>query len=260
MTAPGYARFTPEDLARPPHRGRDVITTLADFALVTYAVEPRALAALLPEGVVPEVFPLADGRERALVSAVPFRDLDFRFSFAPWLTFQFGQTNYRAYVTHRGQRAVWFFGTSLATRYVAIPRYLWKLPWHRAQMQFETAWDGERCTRYQLSTQGAWGAAELVLQGTDTPQGTLDGFADEESTTVILTHPLRGLFRQRDGKLGSYSVWHDRLRLQRGEATRARFSVFEDLALITRDQVPHSVLLQRETEFLVFLPPKTLAP
>jgi len=110
---------------RPPRRWRDVTTTLADFAIITYAVDPTTLAALLPKEFAPEVFTLNEGRRVAFVSAVPFRDLDFRFNFAPWLKFRFGQTNYRAYVTYQGQRCVWFFGTSLATAWVLIPRYAW---------------------------------------------------------------------------------------------------------------------------------------
>jgi hypothetical protein len=127
---------------RPAARWGDVTTTLADFAIITFAVDPAALAALLPDGFAPEVFTLDGGRRVAFVSAVPFRDLDFRFGFAPWLKFRFGQTNYRAYVTHRGQRCVWFFGTSLSTNWVAIPRYAWKLPWHPARIGIEADWDG----------------------------------------------------------------------------------------------------------------------
>jgi uncharacterized protein YqjF (DUF2071 family) len=233
-----------------------VTTTLADFAIITYAVEPDALAALLPNGFAPDRFTLAAGRSVAFVSAVPFRDLDFRFGFAPWLKFHFAQTNYRAYVTYQGQRCVWFFGTSLATNWVAIPRYWWKLPWHPARIQIETAWDGGRCTRYRLATTAAWGSAAAELEGGDEPTGRLDGFADAEETAVVLTHPLAGYYRRRDGHLGSYSVWHERLDLRRGTVRNARFHVFEDLGLIAPGAVPHSVLIQRQTEFIIRLPPR----
>jgi len=243
---------------RPPKRWRDVVTTLADFAIVSYAVEPATLAALLPAGFAPDVFTLDSGRPCAFVSAVPFRDLDFRFGFAPWLKFHFGQTNYRAYVTHRGQRCVWFFGTSLATRWVMIPRYWWKLPWHGARIAIEADWTGERCTRYRLATTAAWGNAEADLEGSDAPTGRLDGFADAEETAVVLTHPLAGYFQRRDGVPGSYSVWHDRLELRRGTARNARFEVFEQLGLVQPGTAPHSVLLQRRTEFVIVLPPHRL--
>lgn len=252
------ARLDPSRLARPQARGIDVTTTLADFALITWAVEPAALARHLAPGFEPDVRTLDDGRQVALVSAVPFRDLDFRFACCPWPRFRMGQTNYRAYVLYRGQRCVWFFGTSLTRPWVVVPRWWWRLPWHGARMKFDTAWAGERCTRYALTTRSAWAPAELELEGTDRAMGRLDGFADEEDTAVVLTHPLDGYFRRTDGQVGTYSVWHDRLTLRHARATRASFPLFERLGLITADQPPHSVLVQRATEFIIDLPPRPL--
>ncbi|MDY7224955.1 DUF2071 domain-containing protein [Hyalangium rubrum] len=245
-------------LPRPRSGPLDVTTDLLDFAIVTYAVEPEALARHLPPDFEPETFTLADGRRVAFVSAVPFRDKNFRFGWAPFFRFDMGQTNYRAYVRHRGERAVWFFGTSLDSPWVWIPRFVWKLPWHPARMRFEAAWTGERCEQYRLATEGEWGGAELELSGTETPMGCLDGFRDEEECAVVLTHPLQGFYFRRDGRLGTYSIWHARLQLQRANVRKARFQVFESLGLTTSESVPHSVLVQRSTEFIIFLPPRPL--
>jgi transcriptional regulator with XRE-family HTH domain len=98
---------------RPRRRGLDATTTLQDFALVTFDVDPDGLAAALPNGLVPEIRTLDDGRARGFVSAVSFRDVDFRFELATWLRVSFFQTNYRAYVRGPdGRRAVFFFGPS----------------------------------------------------------------------------------------------------------------------------------------------------
>jgi hypothetical protein len=157
----------------------------------------------------------------------------------------------------RGQeRCVWFFGTSLATLWVWVPRYLWRLPWHRARMRFDCRFEGERCARYRLEVRSRWGDAEVELTGSATPAGRLDGFADEEETALVLTHPLAGFFGRRDGRVGTYSVWHDRLRLQRAEVQTARFQVFERLGLVEPGQPPHSALVQREAEFIIQLPPR----
>jgi uncharacterized protein YqjF (DUF2071 family) len=243
-------------LERRPTGGLDVVTTLADFAIVTFAVDPDRLRRLLPPGFEPDVFTLESGSRVAFVSAVPFRDLDFRFVALPRFRFAFGQTNYRAYVVHRGERCVWFFGTTLATAYVAIPRYLWKLPWQYSPMRFDTSWSSSRCERYRLTATARRGAARVELTGTDEPAGRLDGFADAEETAVVLTHPLAGYFQRRDGRLGTYSVWHDRLVLKRGIASRARFAIFERLGLVAPGARPHSVLLQESTEFAIYLPPR----
>ncbi|MBL9002627.1 MAG: DUF2071 domain-containing protein [Myxococcales bacterium] len=238
----------------PPLRRSDVRTMLADFALITYAVDPERLQRLLPSGFEAQRL-VIDGRERSLISAVLFRDLNFRFEFAPWLRFHFGQTNYRAYVLRRGEPCVWFFGTSLATGWVLVPQLLWRLPWHFARMRFDTAWRDGRCRHYHLHTSAPWGRAVVELEGTDEPQGVLPGFASPEQTSWILTHPLDGYFRRSDGQVGSYSVWHERLSLRRGIAKRARFEVFEELGLLDATSRPHSVLLQEQTEFYVYLPP-----
>lgn len=256
MTA--LARLEPRHLTRPVARGIDVTTTLADFALITWAIDPAALAPHLAPGFAPDVRTLDDGRQVALISAVPFRDLDFRFAFMPWPRFRMGQTNYRAYVLHRGQRCAWFFGTSLTRPWVAIPRWWWKLPWHGARMRFDTAWDGERCARYAMTTRSAWAPASVVLEGTDQPMGRLDGFADEEDTTVVLTHPLDGYFWRSDRRVGHYAVWHDRLTLRHARATTLSFPLFERLGLTLAGQPPHSVLVQRATEFVIDLPPRPL--
>jgi uncharacterized protein YqjF (DUF2071 family) len=241
---------------RPDARALDVISALADFAIVTFDVDPARLAALLPDGFTPEVRTLANGSPRAFVSAVPFRNADFRAAFAPWARFAFGQTNYRAYVRRGDERCVWFFGTSLATLFVAVPRYAWRLPWHHATMRFDVRWRGDTCARYRLETRGAWGDADLDLAGTDASIGALDGFPDDEDGRVVLTHPLIGYYRRRDGVLGTYGIWHDRLDLRRANARRARFAVFEELGLVEPQSAPHSVLVQRATEFVILLPPR----
>jgi hypothetical protein len=244
--------------SRPSAVGIDVTTRLLDFAIVTFAVDPSRLAALLPSDFEPEVVTLRDGSQRALISAVPFRDDDFRMSSLPWLRLAFNQINYRAYVRYRGDRVVWFFGTMLASPLVAVPRYAWRLPWHAAHIALAARWNDGVCTDYALDAGGAWGTASLRCVGTTQAMGRLDGFGDSEQTGLILTHPLRGYYRRRDGKLGSYAIWHERLNMSRAVAQIARFSVFENLGLTTPQDAVHSVLLQRETEFIIKLPPKAI--
>jgi len=256
MTPASPARFASLSLDKPRPGLLAVEVTLRDFAIITFAVAPDALAKQLPQDFAPEVFTLTDGSQMAFVSAVTFYDVDFRSVHFPWHKSSFGQTNYRAYVTYKGKRVGWFFGTTLDTPAVLIPRHLWLLPWHRAKMSFETAWQGDICTRYKLNTVGDWGRAEVEIEGTDEASGWLDGFADDEETSVILTHPLDGYYYRRDGKVGTYSIWHDKLTMTRGIAKKASFQVFHDLGLTRPGQLPHSVLLQRTTDFTILLPPR----
>jgi len=258
-------RFSPALLSRPRSAGLTVQTSLDHFAIVTYAVEPDRLRPLIDERFELDCITARDGSRKALVSAVPFLDRRFRLTRCPWPTWSFGQINYRAYVTdtETGEHVVWFFGTSLASPFAAVPRLAWKLPWHRARIDFDTTYaaDHRRYTRYRFRSQSPGADAELELEDTGQAPEQLEGFDSLEAGLVLLTHPLRGYYFRRDGVLGSYSVWHDRLELTLGRATSARFDLFERLDLVRSGDLTsiHSVLIQPTTEFWIYLPPKVCA-
>jgi uncharacterized protein YqjF (DUF2071 family) len=240
---------------RPTRRWLDATTILRDFALVTFDVDPVALAAVLPAGLAPEVRRLDDGRERGFVSAVSFRDVDFRFAAA--IRVSFFQTNYRAYVRGPdGRRAVYFFETTLDSPLGALPRRVWGMPWYGGRTRIVAAWSGGRCLAYRHRCTGDRNAADVDLVGSAELVGRLDGFLDAEDAAHVLTHPLDGWFRRPDGRLGRYAVWHERLRPRLGHAVRARYEVFERLGLVVAGAAPHSVLLQPSVEFDVHLPPR----
>ena len=248
-----------EAFARPRAQLRwlDAATILEQFALVTFDVDPGRLRAVLPEGLEPEVRTLDGGRARGFVSAVSFRDIDFRFAVAPWLRVSFFQTNYRAYVRGPdGRQAVHFFGTTLDSPLVAMPSRLWGMPWHPGRTTISSSWSTTgRCESYRHRCWGRWGAADVELLGSDEPMGRLDGFSDVEDAAHILTHPLDGWFERPDGRLGRYEVWHPRMALQVGAARLSSYAVFEELGLVEPGSTPHSVLLTKAIEFDVLLPP-----
>lgn len=265
MSSPGMPiRFTDELLARPPVRPYDIVTTLRHFAIVTYTVNPEQLRPLIHPRFDLDCITNEAGKTCALVSVVPFEDQEFHFAGAPALTFRFGQTNYRAYVIDRQtqRRLVWFFGTTLDSLSVFVPRILWRLPWHPGRIQFTCSWDStvKRYTTYRMQTKSRWAPVDLEIEDTGQPVTALPGFADVETGYVILTHPLRGVYYRRDGHLGSYHIWHDRLQLSTGRCIRASFPLLERLNLVTPSdqQHPHSILIQEQTLFTVYLPPTRL--
>lgn len=262
-------RFTTELLRRPSPDGIDVITTLKHFALVNYAVPPERVRPFVHPRFALDCFPGPHGAPRVWISVVPFEDQDFRFFHMPALRFHFGQTNYRTYVVDRttGQRAVWFFGTTLDSLTVLLPRYLWRLPWHHGNIRFDCTFDSRlgRYTQYRMRTASKWAPVELTLEDTGEAISQLHGFPDLESGLVQLTHPLSGYYYCRDGQLGGYTIWHDRLSCTSALCRHARFGLLHRLGLVSFDeqQHPHSVLMQHETEFIIHLPPtrlKTGAP
>jgi hypothetical protein len=247
---------------RPRPSGLDVLCKLQHFAIITYAFDPDRFA-----GVMPSRFRLdtvrIDGKEKALVSVVPFVDIDFTSAVCPFPKFRMGQTNYRIYIvdTSTNEKCVWFLGTTLDSWTLAVPHFLWNLPWYSGKVRFDCELDdSNRYVRYVMETQADWAPARVELVSDDTPELDLPGFADTETGLVVLTHPLRGYYHRRDGKLGTYHVWHKQLEVTAGRLLDANFGLLERLGLVTipEQQVPHSILIEPINEFTIYLPPKVL--
>lgn len=253
-------RFTPALLARPVPSGIDVVTTLHDFAILTWAIPPERLRPHVHERFALTTVRI-DGFERALLSAVPFEDHDFRAGAFPSPRFRFGQTNYRAYVVDRetGEHAAWFFGTVLDSWSVVIPRFVWKLPWHRGRVRFDCARDESGSyRRWCMKTVSRWASCEVELADLGQAPRELAGFSNLESGWVVLTHPLVGYYWRRDGTLGTYRIWHERIAATAARATVVRFDLLDRLGLVpfAEQRLLHSALLTPRVEFQVQLPPR----
>jgi hypothetical protein len=259
-------------LIKRPSGWLDIRSDLRHFALINYAVPPERLAPHIPT----DRFELAtfeiNGRSLAMLSVVPFVDVDFCFyRLFPWFKFRFAQTNYRVYVVDRatGEPGVWFFGTTLGSRVVTLARALWRIPWHRAQYEMNCVFDeanggtehgrnactehsrSGRYTTYHMSIQSDWGAAQIELEDSGNP---VELTAEER---LILTHPVDGFFYQLNGRVGGYSIWHDIIPLTSASPRNLYFSLFEDLAIMNREEMqqPHSVFLCPVIQFDIYMPP-----
>jgi hypothetical protein len=221
---------------------------MQDFAIVTFAVDPDRLAALLPHSFEPDVFTLDDGSSAAFVSAVSFR-VDSIAAAGVHIPLGYVQVNYRAYIRRHGEQCVWFFGSTVGSPIVILPRTLIGAPWHRGDSSLEAAWDGERCSSYAFSNRGDWGDGEFSCTGSGEPTPRLDGFADLNETLSVLGSPRSGFSLRRDGSILELRVEHPVLQTQLGTTNDARFTAFEDLNLYAPGSKPHSVLLQHETTF-----------
>jgi len=234
---------------RPWHAG----TALDDFSIISYVVDPERLESLLPPGMEAHRFEIGGG-EHALVSAVAFLDRDFRFRGFPWITLSCGQVNYRAYVRFRGQAGVWFFGTSLDSWLVAIPRVVWAMPWHHDRVRIDAERSRYGYARWVLTSSGDWGRASADVR--DATRAADFIWLDSPDDRPTIVDPVFGWYRRRDGGVGSYSVWHRPLDLCEAATVSARFSVFEELGLIGPDSEPISAALQTTTTFDVHTPPQ----
>lgn len=248
---------------RPKPTGIDVLCKLQHFAIITYAVDPSRFAGLFPERFELDTLKI-NGEEKALISVVPFIDVDFTSAAYPFPKFTMGQTNYRIYIIDKNtnERCVWFLGTTLDSWTLAVPRFVWNLPWYSGDVNFDCDFDASEYIykKYKMTTEANWAPAQVELTQQKGCKLELPGFPDTETGLVYLTHPLAGFYYRRDGKLGTYRVWHKQLKVSPAKIKSANFALLSRLGLVTEEeqQSAHSVLVEPINEFTIYLPPKVL--
>ncbi len=250
-------------IERTKPKGIDVLCSLKHFAIITYAVPSERF-----QGIFPERFQLdtveIEGQQMGLISVVPFIDVDFTSAVFPFPKFTMGQTNYRIYIidTETGERCVWFLGTTLDSWTLAVPRYLWNLPWHAGKVSFDCILNEENglYEKYHMETVSDWAAASLDLVQSESNIFNFTGFPDAESALVFLTHPLTGFYRRRDHKLGTYRVWHKELEVKPAKLISANFKLLSDLGIVkvSEQNKPYNVLIEPINEFTIYLPPTVI--
>lgn len=88
-----------------------------------------------------------------------------------------------------------------------------------------------------------------------------EGFPNQESHEVFLTHPLAGFYHCRNGQVGTYRVWHDKLSPKPAHLVHARFELLHRLDLVDFEAQlqPYSVLIEPINAFTVYLPPQKIS-
>jgi hypothetical protein len=196
--------------------------------------------------------------DAAFVSVVPFLDRAFHFRFEPWPHVSCGQVNHRAYVVAPdGRTGVWFFGTSLDSVFVAVPRWLWRMPWYRERVVVEM----DRAT-WTAKVDGAFGALDIELRRSDTPLGTPAPFSGAADASGCVIDPALGWYRRtgRRGDTGAYSVWHEPLRLEAATVVRADVALHAALDLVPPGTPPLWAGVQGTVAFDVHTPPTRAFP
>jgi len=247
-------------IERPSPKGLDILCGLKNFAIITYAVPSNRFEEVFPDRFELDTIEL-DGQTMGLISVVPFIDVDFTSAVFPFPNFTMGQTNYRIYIIDKEtkERCVWFLGTTLDSWTLAVPRLLWNLPWHSGKVSFDCRFNESSglYEEYKMETKSSWAEASVELEQSEEDTFSFHGFPDEESALVYLTHPLAGFYYRRDGKLGTYRVWHTELKVRPATLKAANFKLLSKLGIVkeSEQQNPYSVLIEPINEFTIYLPP-----
>ncbi|UIR56805.1 DUF2071 domain-containing protein [Sphingobacterium sp. SRCM116780] len=239
-----------------------VATQLRHFSIVTYLVPIEKLRRVIP--LCFDIYTITiEGKHWGMVSAVTFIDKDFHFkNILPFWKLEFPQTNYRAYIINKttGENCVWFFGTGLGSRFVFIPQKVWKMPWFLST--YETNFEyTDKYTSYQIEITAQNANANIDIIEDSVPRFITEDFSSAEEARLVLTHPVTGYFKRSDNYIGSYKIWHPLMEISTGQCKNAYFEKFEKLELLTIEQMkhPYSVLLTKEIDFVIELPPQKLA-
>lgn len=111
-----------------------------------------------------------------------------------------------------------------------------------------------------MTTESEW--AEAAVELSQSEEGTFDfpGFPNSESALVYLTHPLAGFYYRRDGKLGTYRVWHKKLQVKPATLKSAKFRLLSNLGIVSESEqlTPYSVLIEPLNKFTIYLPPTVI--
>jgi uncharacterized protein YqjF (DUF2071 family) len=232
-----------ELIPRPTPGLTTVSSVLTDLTVLTWAVDPVRIRRHVPARFALELL-----EDRALISAVTFRNTRFRPHWFP-LSLSLGQTNYRVYIQHGGRRGVFFVGTTIDTAFVGIPRYLWRMPWRRARYAFSPG---------AVTAEGVWSASLRYTVGE--PLTSLPGFARLEDGLGLLTQPWEGYYLGSTGRIGRYTIWHDPYAARVASVSEARFSLLDELGIVplAEQETLHSALYEAATLYHVHLPPRWL--
>lgn len=240
----------------------DVNTQLEHFAIISYKVPIEKIAHLIPKPFKLWTY-LENGKEYALVSAVPFKDKDFSFyRIARFPKFQFFQTNFRTYIIDERDQShsAWFFGTTLGSITCLIPRKIWKMPWDYGKYTFDFKKEKDHYSEYNMTFSSKLGNGSIAIESTGNSVKLLDGFKSIEEQTHILTHPVIGYYHRDNQELGTYEIWHPKIDVKEGKSKHLYFELFQKLGFLTKEEMnnPHSVLITPKIEFDILLPPRKI--
>ncbi len=203
---------------------------LEHFAVVTFAADRAAVAALLPEGVEVDL---------PLVSAVAYCYVGLGLRGLPGPRLSAAQVHLRAYVRVGDEQGVWFLRTVQDSRWATLPRHLWGMPWVRGTVTMSEPSAG----RVAVAAEGI----DLEVDRAPTGASTPDIPVEVSAATV-------GWFDGRDG-VRRFEVAYGDGQVQPACAPTARVVPFESLGLVGPTDTPQSAFLRPSTAIEIRLPP-----
>lgn len=241
----------------------DSFARIRHLAILTYAVPPERLRASIHPRFELLTVPIG-GKERALISVVPFYHDPLASVLMPFIGPSMGQVNYRVYVidTTTGERGIWFLDSVLDSVTVAGPKHFFNLPWHRGRVTFSADFTEPPGSfePYSVEVEDFHCPAQISFSHNTNPRFRFAGFPDAETALIVLGHTLKAFNYRRDGVLSTYATWHPIIPYQTIGLEYAHIELLDRKGWVpfAEQEKPHSVLWAPLAPFVTYLPPKVL--
>ncbi|HKG21128.1 MAG TPA: DUF2071 domain-containing protein [Blastocatellia bacterium] len=201
--------------------------TMRDLLFTNYAVPQAIVRPLVPDLFEIETLSTEDGQDCAVVSAVPFRVVDFVSSSLPFSSLRFNQINYRTHVRSEGAPAVYFFEMRLNSRMITAGASFMRLPLRYEELELEVRDSGAGQESDGANRSFRWAGPEGL--DIDFEIGEDAAAPDLLIDAEFLTKRPTGFISTATGTIFKIEVEHERMRTLPARINRARIPFLESL-------------------------------
>lgn len=225
-----------------------------NFALVTHAVPAERVRRHLPRRFQLETFRSEDGREMAFISTSTFCNRQIHWSAARYPAHDFDQSTFRTYVTWRGLRGAYFFGTYVSTRLSYVGQRL--VAANTRLADFEVDIQGGAGGYPVFDARVVAGDQQLVLRPDALEQPVAKHpFASANEHAQFITYRLHGFARSPFGECYG-PIEHRHMDPWSGRLREGRFDLWEQMGILEPDEAGEafSVLVEPSVRFTLHPP------
>lgn len=226
-----------------------------NFALITHTVPAERVRDHIPAELALETFRGDDGGELAFITTSCFCNRQLHWSMARYPAVDFDQSTFRTYVTYKGRRGSYFFGTYVSTRLSFGAQSLLAANSQRATYDISCHGGPAGYPRYTSRAVTSDGEIAFEIEATGRPQAT-PPFATGDEHAEYITHRLHGFARSPFGWVTHGPVQHRRMTPWSGRLLGARLDFWDRLGILAPEEtVPeYSVLVEPSVRFTLHPP------
>ncbi|MFP5351404.1 MAG: DUF2071 domain-containing protein [Actinomycetota bacterium] len=225
-----------------------------NFALVTHAVPAERVRRILPARFELETFTSEDGRELALISSSVFCNRQLHWSPARYPAHDFDQCTFRTYVTWRGRRGAYFFGTYVGTRLSYVAQKLVAAGTRLADFDVDIQGGTHGYPVFDVRVVAGDQQLMLQLEARDRPTAR-HPFVSGNEHAQFITYRLHGFARSPFGE--TYGpIEHRHMDPWSGRLLQGRFDLWEQLGILEPEEAEDvfSVLVEPSVRFTLHVP------